>query len=166
VTVHKLGQKITLPEGCTFEGPAEGIPGAFEAHTKCPPFGATFKLLGLIPATIGLNLTEAEPTRGRLEPEASGKVLITGTGKDNIEVTSLSVFGLELPLSCSTAEPVVFAINGSATPQELLTIGVTSNGETTLPAVRCNGFLGGIAGSLVTLLVSGPNNPYTLTIAP
>jgi hypothetical protein len=166
VTVHKLGQKITLPEGCTFRGIAE-VPGALEANTKCPPFAAPIKIL-VLPTTIGLNLTESEPVKGKIEVEEgpTTKLRMTGTARDNIEITSLSVFGLKLPLSCTTAEPVVFALNGSATPQELITIGVTSNGETTLPAVRCNGFLGGIAGSLLTLLMSGPNNPYALTIAP
>lgn len=172
VTVHKLRQSITLPEGCTFRGIGE-IPGPFEANTKCPPFTATFKLFGgLIRTTLGLNVVESEPVKGKFaveeNPSPPGPAIIhmTGTARDNIEVTSVGLFGLTIPVSCKTAEPVVFAIDSKRTAEELLTIGATSSGETTLPAVQCGGPLGGIVGSLFTALMSGANNAYTLTIAP
>jgi hypothetical protein len=42
----------------------------------------------------------------------------------------------------------------------------TFTGETTLPAVSCKGgFLGPLFGAVFTGLFSGPNNPFTLTIA-
>jgi hypothetical protein len=163
--IHKLGnQQITLPEGCTFKGEGE-IPGEFEANTTCPPFSGSFKILGL-PASIGTELVEAGPVKGTITPQTNGKLLIQGTAKDNIKIDSLGLLGLNLPVSCETAEPVLFPLKAEATAGELLSVGAASNGETTLPAVRCNGFLGGVVGSLLTLLMSGPNNPYQFDIHP
>jgi hypothetical protein len=163
--VKKLqNQKIVLPEGCTFIGEAE-IPGEFEANTACPPFNATFKILGL-PATIGLELIEAGPVKGTITPQASGKLLIEGTAKDNIKINSLGLLGLNLPVNCISAEPVVFPLKSEATAGELLTVGTSTTGFTTLPAVKCQGLLGGVVGSLLTLLMSGPGNEYNLGIKP
>jgi hypothetical protein len=168
VTVLKLGQPITLPEGCTFRGPAE-IPGLFEANTTCPSFTSGFKLFNILPVSLRLSLVESEPARGALTPEESaGRSVIhmTGTIKENIEITRLGVLGLSVPVGCKTAEPAVFGLNSSNTAAELLRTGATSSGLTTLPAVQCSGPLGGIGGLFFSALVSGPNNPYTLTIAP
>jgi hypothetical protein len=44
--------------------------------------------------------------------------------------------------------------------------GVVLADDVTLPSVRCTGVLGGIVGPPLTALVSGPNNAFTLTIAP
>ena len=111
---------------------------------------------------------QSEPVKGafELDPHKEGNLLVTGTAKDNIEITSVGLLGLTIATSCKTEEPVVFGLHSSRSPTELLTIGATSSGETTLPAVQCGGPLGGVAGSLLTLLMSGPHNPYTLTIAP
>ena len=65
VTVHKLRQSITLPEGCTFRGIGE-IPGLFEANTKCPPFTAELQALRRV------HPDHPRPERGRVR---------TGEGK-------------------------------------------------------------------------------------
>ena len=166
VTVHKLGQTITLPEGCTFRSSSVSIPGSFEANTKCPAFAASLKILGLLRTTLGLNIVQSEPVKGTIIPLENGKLQIKGTTKDNIEITSVGLSGLTIPTACKTAEPVVFGLDSSSTPTELLTTGATSSGETTLPVVQCGGPLGGVVGTLFTALMSGPHNPYTLTIAP
>jgi hypothetical protein len=165
LTVHKLGQTINLPEGCTFRS-VLGIPGPFEADTKCPPFTASLKLLGFLRASLGLNIVQSEPVKGTFTDREGGKLLIEATAKDNIEITSVGLLGITIPTSCKTAQPVVFPLHSENTPTELITTGATSSGETTLPAVQCGGLLGGVTGSLLTVLMSGPHNPYTLTIAP
>ena len=73
---------------------------------------------------------------------------------------------MTLPASCQTAQPVVFPLSSEVTVEELLTKGTSSSGETTLPAVHCGGFLGSCIGSLLTILMSGPNNPYVFAITP
>ena len=122
--------------------------------------------------TLGLNLAQSEKVKGSVAVEEgatteSPSILhLTGTARYSIEVTSVGLFGLTLPVSCKTAEPIAFTINSRRTATELLNIGATSTGETTLPALQCGGPLGGVLGSLFTVLMSGPSNPYTLTIAP
>ena len=157
-------QQINLPEGCTFIGEGE-IPGPFEANTKCPPFSAKLKILGL-PSTLGLELVQVQPAKGTITPQENGKLLIKGSTTDNIKINSLGLLGLNLPVSCVTSSPVVFPLSAEATAAELLTTGATSTGTTTLPSVHCGGLLGGVVGSLITVLMSGPNNEFSFTIAP
>ena len=166
VTVHKLGQAINLPVGCTFRSTSVSVPGSFEANTRCPAFTASLKILGLLRTSLGLNIVESGPVTGAITPLENGKLQIKGTAKDNIEITSVGLLGLTIPTACKTAEPVVFGLDSANTPAELITTGATSSGETTLPAVQCGGPLGGVVGTLFTALMSGPHNPYTLTIAP
>jgi hypothetical protein len=166
VTVKKLKQSINLPEGCTFNGHAF-IPGELEGNTFCPPFTAKIKLLGLLPTTLGLTLTQAEPTHGTITPgHTSGNLLFKATSKQNIGITSLGLLGLTIPTNCTTETPVVFPLELEA-PATALATGATFTGETTLPNVKCQGgLLGSLLGKVISALLSGPNNPFTLTIKP
>lgn len=165
LTDKKLNEKITLPPGCTFNGEAE-VPGPLTGDTFCPPFKSTVKIFGLLPSTIGINFTESEPVKGSITPAKEGKLLFKATAKDNIGITSISLFGLTIPTSCQTSTPVVFPLESEA-PASSLATGATFTGETTLPSVKCGGgFLGAIFGPVLTALFSGPNNPFTFTIHP
>jgi hypothetical protein len=166
LTDRKLGEAITLPEGCTFNGKAT-IPGALEGNTACPPFKARVKILGFLPTTIGVNFTESEPVKGTITPGAkSGDLLMKATAKDNIGITSIGLFGLTIPTSCQTSSPVVFPLETEA-PSSALVTGASFSGETTLPSVHCQGgLIGSLFGSVLTGLMSGPNNPFSFTIAP
>ena len=142
------------------------MPGPIEGNTKCPPFKASIKLFGLLPSTLGLTFTESEPVKGTITAGKEGKLLFKATAKDNIGITSLSLFGLTIPTSCTTAEPVVFPLEDEALPSALAA-GFVSHGETTLPAVKCaGGFLGSLFGPIITALMSGTNNPFEFTIEP
>ena len=51
------------------------------------------------------------------------------------------------------------------TREELLTKGWSVAGTTTLPRFQCEGgFLGSLLGALLTALLSGPENPYSMSI--
>jgi hypothetical protein len=166
ITVKKLKEAFALPAGCTFNGNALN-PGALEANTSCPAFKATFKLLGLIPITLGLTFNESEPVKGTIAAgTTSGDVLVKATAKDNIGVTSFGLLGLTIPTSCKTAEPAVFALESEA-PAAALSTGLTFSGETTIPKFNCTGgLLGPLFGTVLSQLASGPNNPFTFTIEP
>jgi hypothetical protein len=161
----RLGQTITLPKGATFNGSAT-IPGTLTGDIKVPAFSAKISILG-IPTTVGLTLTETGPATGTIVPDPSGNgnLVIKGAAKANIGITAVGILGLNIPVSCATSNPVTFGLNANL-PALDLTTGATFTGTTTLPSVRCGGFLGGLLSPVLTLLFSGPNNPYSLTIAP
>jgi hypothetical protein len=165
LTDKKLGEKITLPEGCTFNGEFE-LPGPMEGNTLCPPFKASVKLFGVLPMTLGLTLAESEPIKGVFAAGSGGEIRITGTAKDNLGFSSVGVLGLTIPTSCRTSEPVVFPLETEERPAEVAQR-ITFDGDAALPSIKCSGgFLSSLFGQIVTALMSGPNNPFTLTTEP
>jgi hypothetical protein len=165
LTVKKLGEKITLPSGSTFTGKAT-IPGTLTGDTSVPPFKASIKLFGLLPTTLGITFTEVGHATSTITPTASGELAFKGSAKDNIGITGVGLLGLNIPVSCTTSSPVTFPLEATA-PASAIATGLTFSGTTTLPSVNCSGgLLGGLFGSVITELLAGPNNPFTLTIAP
>ncbi len=162
---QRLGQTITLPKGATFNGSAT-IPGTLTGNILVPNFSATVKILGL-PTTVGLSMTEVGPATGTISPSTTtaGNLVIAGSAKANIGIKSVGLFGLNIPTTCQTSSPAVFPLNADL-PALDLTTGATFTGTTTLPSVKCGGILGGLLSPILTALFSGPNNSYSLTIAP
>jgi hypothetical protein len=158
---------FNLPEGSKFNGHAT-IPGELEANTSVPAFNVTRKLFGLITVTFGFTFTESEAVKGTIsnDPSHSGNLLVKATAKDNIGVTSVSLFGLRIPTSCTTKEAVLFPLEASVPSGELTTKGASFSGETTIPRFTCSsGFLGGPFGKIISGLMSGPAT-YAFTIEP
>jgi hypothetical protein len=165
LTVKKLNEKITLPAGSTFNGSAT-IPGALTGDTSVPPFSASIKLFGFVPTTLGVTFTESGHVTGTVTPVAGGNLLIKGTSKDNIGITGVGFLGLNIPVSCKTNEAVTFPLEATASPLAL-SKGLTFSGTTTLPKVTCSGgLLGALFGPIISELLAGPNNAFSLTIAP
>jgi hypothetical protein len=163
-----LGIRLfNLPEASRFNGHAT-IPGALEANTSVPAFTSTQKLFGILPVSIGYTFTESGPVMGTItsDPSHSGNLLVKATAKDNIGVTSVSVFGLKIPTSCTTKEAVVFPLDASVPSGEFTSKGATFSGETRIPRVNCSGgFLGSAFSAIISALVSGPST-YSFTIEP
>jgi len=165
LTDKTLGQKITLPSGATFNGSAT-LPGALTGNILVPKFSATVSILGL-KTTVGLSFTENGPVTGTIEadPTTAGNLDVVGTAKATIGISSVGLFGINIPTSCQTSSPVSFPLSADL-PALDLTTGATFTGTTTLPSVKCGGILGGLLSPILTLLFSGPGNTYSLTIAP
>jgi hypothetical protein len=166
LTDKKLGEKITLPAGSTFNGKAT-LPGPLTGKTVVPPFKASVKIFGLLPITLGVTFTEAAPITGTVAISGSN-VVLTGTAKDNIGLTGVTLLGLNIPTTCKTSSAVSFPLSATE-PISSLEKGapITFNGTTTLPSINCEGgLLGSLFGSVITELMSGPGNAFTLTIAP
>ncbi len=160
----KLGEKITLPSGSTFNGSAL-IPGTLEGNTSVPPFKAAIKIFGLLPTTLGLTFTENGPAKATITPSGAN-LAIKGTAKDSIGFTAVDLLGLNIPVSCKTAEAVTFPLEATLPASDLAT-GATFTGTTTLPKVNCSGgLLGALFGPVISELMSGPGNAFSLTIAP
>ena len=180
LTPKKLNEPVTLPEGSTFNGTAEiflGKPttGTMTGTVFVPPFKAPVKLLGLVPTTVGTTFTQVGPANGTIlsDPETADCAGQAGAGcltvkvltKANLGFTSAGVEGLSVPTQCVTAEPVSFELVEHQTLSELILTGPHFAGTTTIPEIKCEG-LEFALGLVYTQLLSGPENPYQLSIAP
>jgi hypothetical protein len=165
VTDKAINQTIALPTGCTFNGELT-LPGSLEGNTACPPFSANASVLG-ISSTLGLTLTESRAVSAAItEPvENSGNFVLNGSAADVIGVTSVKLFGLAISTSCKTSSAVTFPLASHETGAELFE-GTTFTGTATIPSITCSGgLLGAAFGPVLTTLMSGSGNPFTLTVA-
>ena len=182
LTPKKLGEPVILPKGSTFNGVLNGTArfgstgaeatGTLDGKIFVPPFKASLKLAGLVPTTVGVTFTEVGESEGVLEP--STKCSPPGTrecetlsvlAKANIGLTVVGLLGIEVPTECETSEPVVFDLSDNLTLGELTeTSGARFAGTTTIPSIKCEGLSGIALGVLLTGVMSGPENPYTLHI--
>jgi len=169
LTVKKLGQAIALPPGSTFNGKdCGGVPGTVEGHTSVPPFTAPVKLFGILPTTLKLTVTESEELKAAFvpDPDHAGNILFKGVTKDNISVGAIGLLGLNIPVSCKTSRPVEFQLESSI-PASNIDKGFPFTGQTTLPPINCSGgLLGSLAGPVLSELLSGPSNAFSLAIEP
>jgi hypothetical protein len=173
VTDRKLGQSIALPEGSSFNGGGElstatGA-GSLAGTLSVPRFNAPLKLFGALPVTLGLALTQAGNAEGSLtrsETVSGTEILNLPVGLD-VGVTSVSLMGLTIPTDCASAAPASMQLTASLTREELESGGWSFTGNTTLPRFKCQGgFLGAEFGPILTTLLSGPENAYSITMRP
>lgn len=168
LTPKRLAQAITLPPGSTFNGSAKldtgSGAGSVAGNISIPPFTAALKLFGLIPAGLGITLSEAAPLSGTFTESESGDERLSIPLALKMRITSVSLLGLSIPTSCETKEPLSLGLADTLTREDLLTKGWSFAGNTTLPAIRCEGgFLGTLFGPILSALISGPENPYSLS---
>jgi hypothetical protein len=183
LTVKKLNEKVVLPKGSTFNGVAEvtsfgakEIEGTLTGKIFVPPFKASLKIAGLIPATVGVTFTQVGEAVGTLSTASPtspqcvnarfhGLCVLTNVNtKAIIGLTVVGVLGIEVPTQCQTSEPLNFNLTNISTLPELTETGPTFNGTVTIPSITCEGLTGLVLGPAITLLMSGPENPYSLKI--
>jgi hypothetical protein len=100
------------------------------------------------------------------DPNHTGNILFKGATKDNVSIGTIGLLGLNIPVSCQTIRPVEFQLESSGTAADIAK-GFLFTGQTTLPPINCSGgLLGSLAGPVLSELLSGPNNPFSLAIEP
>ena len=190
LTPKKLGEPVNLPKGSTFNGKAEisfvgnfeHINGTLAGAVNVPPFTATIPLLGLIPTTVGVTFEEVGPANGTVvgapsstcTGDTSQCVDVNVPTKINIGITSLGTaieaagIGVEpsLPTHCETSEPISFDLNEHVSLFVLAIFGPEFAGTTTIPSMKCTGPEGLVLETVLTALMSGPENAYALKIGP
>jgi hypothetical protein len=171
LTDKKLGQAITLPAGATFNGSgevnAETGAGSVNGNLSIPSFTTTLSLFGVLHVGLGITLTQVAPLEGTLgrSETVPGDELLTLPARLKLGVTSVSLLGLTIPTRCATAEPLSLSLADTLTREELLTKGWSFAGTTALPSFTCEGgFLGFLFGQVLSGLLSGPENSYSLGI--
>jgi hypothetical protein len=161
LTVAKLDQSVYLPPGSRFNGSLDLTTGQITGDVTIPQFTARFIVLGL-PVDATLQFVESRPVSGHVTI-GSPNTTISATAAAIIKIRRLSSPLLPLNLvgdSCQTSSPVVLPLNFNGPLN--LTAGVTFRGTTTIPPLeRC-----GLATPLLNLLMAGPGNPFSVSIAP
>jgi lysophospholipase L1-like esterase len=171
LTPKRLNQAIALPEGSTFNGEAAidvlTGSGTIEGTTTVPAFEAPIKILG-IPAKVGLTVTQVGTSAGTISPSTTlaGGLSVSLPTQLNLGVTSFTIFGLKIPNQCQTAEPLSLNLSDNLTIEELDSTGLHFTGSTTIPRVKCEGPLGIVEEAVLSSLISGPGNAYSINIAP
>jgi len=168
LTDRKLSQAITLPGGATFNGRGEvntESAGSVSGTLSIPPFAAPFKLGGLVSAKLGLTLTPVGPLEGSVAKSetVSGDETLTAPVQLKLGISSVSLLGLQIPTRCSGSEPVSLKLVENLTREELLREVWSFAGMVTVPRLKCEGgLLGGALGLVLTDLLSGPENAYSI----
>jgi len=163
LTIAKLHQSATLPSGATFNGTADLTTGTITGDVSIPQFTTRLYVLGL-PVDATLQFVEARPVSGTVSI-TNGNATVSATAASFVHITRLSSPFLPLNLvgnSCQTSAPVVLPMNVTENAFTLLLHGFTSSGSTTIPPLESCG----LATPLLDLLMAGPNNPFTVTLAP
>jgi hypothetical protein len=170
LTDKKLGQPITLPAGSTFNGAGElntetGV-GSLSGNLAIPAFTAPLKLFGVLPVELGVQLTP-EAIAGTLAKSetVSGDETLTVPLKLGMDITSISLLGLDIPTACLSAKPLALGLVDNLTREELAKKAWSFAGSTTIPRLKCEGgLLGGLFGVVLSALLSGPENAYAIHV--
>ncbi len=182
LTPKKLNEPVVLPKHSTFNGsaifsalpPTPGWGATLSGSLVVPPFTASLKLVGLIPTSVNTTFTEVGTSEGTLaeapaadcpDPILPGPcATMSVTSRATIGLTEVGLLGIGVPVHCETSEPVTFNLSTHLTFEEVAEIGPRFAGTTTIPSITCSGVEGVLVGPLLTTIMSGPENPYSLYI--
>jgi hypothetical protein len=175
LTDKKLNQTIVFPQG-TFNGEGEvelpGLTGIVFGTTTIPTFETTIKILG-IPANVQVSFVQVgvvqgsiTPSPGGCGPEVPACIDLSVPTEENIVLNNLKILGITIPEKCETTEPGLLALNDILTVGEFVTVGSHFTGTTKIASIKCAGLIGPLEGAVLTSMMSGPENPYAITIAP
>lgn len=184
LTPKKINEPVVLPKGSTFNGVSEvtvtatSLSGTVSGTIAVPPFNASIKLVGLVPTTVGVTFTQVGAAEGTLTgaPASDCSNLRFGSScanlsvntNANIGITETGLLGIDVPTECETSEPVAFHLSADLPIGELILqdAGPHFTGTVTIPNISCGGLDGIPVELLLTTLMSGPENPYSLNLGP
>jgi hypothetical protein len=189
LTPKKLNEQVTLPEGSSFNGSTEfeyvnfyeHINGSLTGTVAVPPFNASLKILGLVPTTVGVTFTQVGKPNGTIKStpvceNRSGEQVSSGFGLEgcvvldvptqaNLGITFVNTLGLNIPTHCETVEPVKFNLHTTLTLGAMIFFGPHFAGTTGIPPMACDGLEGLVLGVTLTAVMSGPDNPYAISLS-
>ena len=157
LTVKKLNQSIALPPGSTFNGSANVTQGTLSGHVSIPTFTSTIRVLG-VPTHVTTQLVEAQPVQGTVKLDPDFTTHIRSSTSAILYIRKLRLGLLSVPTTCRTSAPIQLTLNYDGP----LAFPINFDGTTTIPPLTGCGLLGPTLG----LLLSGPGNPYHITLSP
>ncbi|HLI32763.1 MAG TPA: DUF6801 domain-containing protein [Solirubrobacteraceae bacterium] len=144
ITLGRSHQSVALPQGA-LEGSASyysgGQDGSFAASAKLPSFTAPVRLLGLVPIELGMEVTQVKPFTGitAVLNGPPGRWGVHAQGQLALNISSLALFGLRLPVRCATAEPSSLEIAEVTTEAQALAGQLTLATGGALAPFECHG---------------------------
>src|SRR3984893_1613302 len=153
--IKKVNSSISLGPG-TLASTADLTTSTLTATLTLPPATGSFKELGFIPVTATTKMIQVGQATGTFNFNAN---TVTTTATDILQLTSLNVGGINIPVgnSCKTSPA---AITVTSQPGFTFGTGGTLGGTYTIPNFRhC-----GLATLLINLTLPGPGNTISLTL--
>jgi hypothetical protein len=185
LTAKKLNEQVVLPKGSTLNGAAElsefgenGVKGTIHGKLFVPPFKAPLKIAGvgsLLSTSADIRITQVGETEGTITEVPFAQCTSSWVGLSclelsvnslaNLGLTAAGVAGVEVPTNCETTAPILLSIKATLTSAELLYESHAA-GVATIPSFTCEGLQGPVVATALDLLLSGPENPFKLGLAP
>lgn len=153
--ISKLNTTLNLGQG-TLSANVDLTAGTSTSTLTMPPATASVLVLGFIPVTATTVINQLGPAAGTVNLSSN---TITSTAKVDLQITSLSVFGVNVPVggSCQTSP---FTISLASDPGFTIGGGGPVSGAFTIPAFHHCGL-----GTLpLNLTIPGPGNTISLTL--
>ena len=155
--LHKLNTTVNLGAG-TLASTVDLTTGTASSTLTLPPATASVKLLGFIPVTATTVINQLAPATGTANLSTN---TITSTATVDLQITHLTVFGLNIPVggSCETSPFTISLASGAG-----FTVGgggPVSGGFTVPDLHHC-----GLQTPLLNLTIPGSGNTINLTLGP
>jgi pimeloyl-ACP methyl ester carboxylesterase len=161
VTEAKSGISVEVPKGSTLSAEGDITTGALTANLSIPPINQTI-LIGLIPVTVKGALTPTGPIHGTVGLTSAGVFSEAASGSANELVGSVGVGLLNVPIGCTTVEPIQLPLSISEPVNALVVGGFSFATKVTVPEFGgC-----GLFGPILSATMSGPGNPIEMTAKP
>jgi hypothetical protein len=153
--IKAIGSTIALGPG-TLSTTADLTTSTLTGTLTLPPATGSFRELGLIPVTATTQMIQDGTATGTVDFSTNA---VTTTAQDTIQLTSLKVAGLSIPVgpSCETS-PATITVSSQA-GFNVLNGGTLSGSYTIPPFAHC-----GLATLLINLTLPGPGNTISLTL--
>jgi hypothetical protein len=185
LTAKKLNEEVVLPKGATLNGEAalsefgeNGVKGTIRGKLFVPEFKAPLKIAGvgtLLSTNAGIRITQVGEAEGAISEVPLAQCTNSWVGLSCLElvvnslatlhIAATGIAGVEIPTNCETTEPILLPIKANVTSAELL-FETHAAGVATIPPFTCEGLQGLVVSTALDALMSGPENPFKLGLAP
>lgn len=161
VYLAKLKQTLALPPTSSFTGSANLSTGLIDGQANITPFATTIKILGL-GVKVSLIIEPAGRVNGTINLTDDGRLQMNATAPVILKIRSFGAFGINFGAGCRTERPVIIPLQFDGSVGRLGNGTFTSVSEASFPQLEnC-----GLYAPILSSLMSGPNQRFTLTEVP
>lgn len=158
IGLAKLRQTVELPPDTTFSGAVNMADGTTSGAMALGAVTSTIKLLGI---TIGSTsqMIPSGPLEGHVTVNPDGTIDMKAVSRIYMHLHALNIGRFRIPLTCRTVRPIEIPLQSQGTMS--LDFHPSFSGTMTIPRFRGSGPVGWI----LSLCVSGPDNPFRISLA-